>query len=331
MRSGPRRCFVISPIGEANSPVRKSADDVFESIIVPALRELKVEPMRADMMTGPGSINAQMLEAILDYDFCIAVVTGHNPNVFYELALAQAAERPVIILRKQGDQIPFDIKDWRQIEYDLEPRSIRENTWGKALQNHVKVVLQSDYQAPKLLHGRSWSSSEVRSYLLNARSKELKDAPRYLDVIEEAKAYCDVMGVALPSWNSEDARGALRSLNERRVPTRILVMDDEHAGLAPMMGAGLLTETAESVKSRTAAVLKSFGDIARAAASLEVRRLRKGMPHFQLVVTERMALVQQYMCARAADSSPLQAFSSRSELHEAFRDEFNLLWDANGP
>lgn len=331
MRDGTRRCFVISPIGQADSPVRKSADDVFDIIITPALTELRVEAVRADKMHGPGSINTQMLEAILDYDFCVAVVTGHNPNVFYELALAQAAERPVIIMRKQGEQIPFDIKDWRQIEYDLEPKNIRENTWVSALQNHVKVVLQSDYRAPKLLHARSWSNADVRAYLLNARSEELADAPRYLDVIEEAKGYCDVMGVALPAWNGENARKALRSLDQRRVPTRILVMDEAHPALSVMLNAGLPSEGADGLKRTTAAVMKSFEEIGRTATTLEVRRLRRGMPHFQLVVTDRMALVLQYMCSRVADSSPFQAYSFKTELHAAFRDEFKLLWDANAP
>jgi hypothetical protein len=331
MRDGIRRCFVISPIGQANSPTRKSADDVFEAIITPALDGMGVKAVRADMMTGPGSINTQMLEAILDYDFCVAVVTGHNPNVFYELALAQAAERPVIIMRKHGELIPFDIKDWRQIEYDLEPKSILENTWVSALQDHVKVVLRSDYRAPKLLHGRSWSNADVRAYLLNARSQELADAPRYVDVIEEAQGYCDVMGVALPGWNTEDARKALRSLDLRRVPTRLLVMDGDHPALPAMTEVGLPSHTAESVKRTTAAVLASFDDIARTAPSLEVRRLRRGMPHFQLIVTDKTALVLQYVCSRLSDSSPFQAYSFKTELHAAFRDEFELLWNANAP
>ena len=47
-------------------------------------------------------ISEQMYRAILKEDFCIALLTGFNPNVFYELAIAQAADRPVIILLEFG-------------------------------------------------------------------------------------------------------------------------------------------------------------------------------------------------------------------------------------
>ena len=43
-----------------------------------------------------------MIGSILGDDLCIAVITGQNPNVFYELAIAQCAARPVIILVEKG-------------------------------------------------------------------------------------------------------------------------------------------------------------------------------------------------------------------------------------
>ena len=322
-----RRCFVISPIGQPGSAVRERADMVLDSIISPALTELRVEAVRADKIKETGSITDQMLQAILEYGFCIADVTGHNPNVFYELALAQAAERPVIIIKEVGgEKVPFDINDWRHMEYDL---ALKANA-ASALKTLAKEVLQAGYRAPKLLHGRSWSTSGVRAYLLDARG-DLGDAPRYLDVVEEAKGYCDVMGVALPAWRSEDARKALRSLDQRRVPTRILVMDEAHPGLEVIMNAGLPSEGADGLRRTTAAVMKMFAEIQQTAASLEVRRLRRGMPHFQLVMTERIALVVQYLCSRSTEGSPLQAYSSKTELHEVFLAEFNQLWDANAP
>ena len=60
-----------------------------------------------------------MIEAIQTYDLCIADLTGHNPNVFYELALAQAARRPVVMLKLAGEAIPFDVNGYRVMEFDL--------------------------------------------------------------------------------------------------------------------------------------------------------------------------------------------------------------------
>lgn len=325
-----RRCFVISPIGSPDSSIRENADAVFDYIIQPALSKMEIEAVRADKLAGPGQITEQMIAAILDYDFCIADLTGHNPNVFYELALAQAADRPVVLMKLQGEPIPFDVKDYRMIEYDLRPRSLKSDKWIPVLQENVKVILQSTYKPPKLLRGRTVLKSEgIRSYLINARSEEFGDAPRYLDVVDKATSYCDLMGVSLRSWGNEDAKRVLLSLSERRVPTRILVMEAEHPGLPTIINHRLPSEDYESVKRSTARMVDHFESIARTAPTLQVRRIREGMPHFQLIVTEETALVLQYMFSRGTADSPLQQFPAGSQLHRAFRGEFEALWEAN--
>jgi hypothetical protein len=156
---------VISPIGAEGSKTRDDADAVLEYIIKPALRDLAIDAIRADKLADPGLITEQMIAAIMDYDFCIADLSGHNPNVFYELALAQAAERPVVLLKQAGDSIPFDVKDHRLIEYDLSAKSMKTDKWIPVLQAQVKGVLASDYKPPRLLRGRSVSKSEGMTYL----------------------------------------------------------------------------------------------------------------------------------------------------------------------
>ncbi len=105
-----RRCFVISPIAANNSEIREHADDVFDFIIKPAMDELGIEAYRSDHSQEIGRITEQMFNSILDDDLCIAVLTYFNPNVFYELAIAQNAARPVIILIEKGQTIPFDVR-----------------------------------------------------------------------------------------------------------------------------------------------------------------------------------------------------------------------------
>src|SRR5437016_1598412 len=88
-----RTCFVISPIGAAGSETRKHADDVFKSIIKPATDQCGLIAHRSDHLVKPGRITDEMHERILNDDICIALLTGRNPNVFYELAVAQSASR----------------------------------------------------------------------------------------------------------------------------------------------------------------------------------------------------------------------------------------------
>ena len=113
------KCFVISPIGDDKSPVRQHADEVFKYLIEPALSQFGVDAVRSDRMTDAGRISDQMYRAIFEYDICIAVLTFANPNVYYELAVAQSAARPVIALIDKTTVLPFDLKDFRVIDYDL--------------------------------------------------------------------------------------------------------------------------------------------------------------------------------------------------------------------
>ena len=52
-------------------------------------------------------------------DIVIADLTGLNPNVFYELGLAHAMNKKVIIITQDIGELPFDIKSYRAIEYSL--------------------------------------------------------------------------------------------------------------------------------------------------------------------------------------------------------------------
>jgi hypothetical protein len=101
-----RSCFVISPIGAEDSEVRKHADAVFRYIIEPAAKECGLFPHRSDHLRHAGRISDEMYARILNDDLCIALLTGRNPNVYYELAIAQSAGRPVVILLQRDEEAP---------------------------------------------------------------------------------------------------------------------------------------------------------------------------------------------------------------------------------
>jgi hypothetical protein len=152
MISAPqRRCFVLSPIGKPDSDVRKHADLVLKLLIGPALREVGISATRADEMDIPGRITAQVIRAILDYDLCVAVLTKQNPNVFYELAIAQAARRRVVLLIEEGEVLPFDIQDYRVVKYVLDENDVNGGVSLKRLVAQIRAVLSPDYSPAALI------------------------------------------------------------------------------------------------------------------------------------------------------------------------------------
>lgn len=116
-----KKVFVISPIGKEDENGFDFTDLFLNHIVLPAVRESDgyAEPIRADAVPQPGPITAQIIRHIIDADVCIADITDHNPNVMYEIAIAHAADKPVILLKQGGGGGPFDIKDERAIAYGI--------------------------------------------------------------------------------------------------------------------------------------------------------------------------------------------------------------------
>jgi hypothetical protein len=114
-----KECFFISPIGDDGSDIRKRSDKVMEYVIEEALSDFDYSVTRADKMDEPGSITNQIIRKIVNSDLVIADLTGHNPNVFYELAVRHATGEPFIQLIDSNESIPFDVNDDRTIHYGL--------------------------------------------------------------------------------------------------------------------------------------------------------------------------------------------------------------------
>jgi hypothetical protein len=146
-----RRCFVISPIGEEGSAVRAHADDVLEFIIKPALGRCDVVAVRADQVAESGTITDEMFREIVNADVCVVLLTGFNPNVFYELAIAQSAACPVILLVEKGVALPFDVKDLRCVQYEMVPISrLVKGTYADRVHEMLEEIKHQGWKAPNL-------------------------------------------------------------------------------------------------------------------------------------------------------------------------------------
>lgn len=113
-----KACFIIAPIGEAESETRKRSDQVLKHVISPAAVECGYTATRADQISEPGIITSQVIQHIVDDPLVIADLTERNPNVFYELAIRHAIRKPLVQLIKKGEQIPFDVAGTRTIHVD---------------------------------------------------------------------------------------------------------------------------------------------------------------------------------------------------------------------
>jgi len=113
-------CFIISPIGDSESEIRKCSDKVLKHIITPAVEPFGYDIIRADQISEPGIITTQIIQHIVDSALVVADLSDRNPNVFYELALRHASRKPLVQMIKKGETIPFDVAASRVIHFDIQ-------------------------------------------------------------------------------------------------------------------------------------------------------------------------------------------------------------------
>lgn len=113
-----RICFVIAPIGDPESDIRKRSDQILKHLIAPAAFERGFKAVRADKISEPGMITSKVIQHIVDDPLVIADLTGWNPNVFYELAIRHALRKPFVQLIQTGERLPFDVAGLNTIHVD---------------------------------------------------------------------------------------------------------------------------------------------------------------------------------------------------------------------
>jgi hypothetical protein len=112
----PRVCYVIMPFQERYLPTYKEA-------IRPAINKAACDRgeqwkcLRSDDIHVPGSITKEIVTSLHTADLVIADLTGHNPNVFYELGVVHSAGRPTIMITQQIQELPFDLNTYRVYPY----------------------------------------------------------------------------------------------------------------------------------------------------------------------------------------------------------------------
>lgn len=118
MQDLSRICFVIAPIGEEGTEIRRRSDQVLKHIITPAANQCGYKTVRADTISEPGMITSQVIQHLVEDQLVIADLTGRNPNVFYELAVRHAVRKPCVQIIQMGEPIPFDVSQSRTIQVD---------------------------------------------------------------------------------------------------------------------------------------------------------------------------------------------------------------------
>ncbi|MGK0606775.1 hypothetical protein [Enterococcus gilvus] len=116
--SQKKTCFFITPIGSEDSTEYRKLEAIIENVINPVLTEFDYKIVVAHQINEMGSIGNQVFEAIVDSDLILTNLSGLNPNVMYETAVAHSFGKSTIMISENiGKKLPFDLIGDRVIFY----------------------------------------------------------------------------------------------------------------------------------------------------------------------------------------------------------------------
>jgi hypothetical protein len=128
-------------------PFRAELDPVFRTIRDAAVLDNGLTCERADDIYSSGVIIDDVWAGICRAQILVADATGRNANVFYEIGLAHAIGKSVVILAQSPSDIPFDLNHRRTIFYRLDRMA------------ELRIILATTLERMR------WSPPEIHQWL----------------------------------------------------------------------------------------------------------------------------------------------------------------------
>ena len=122
-------------------PFKADMLPVYEDHVKPICASMGLTARRADDFFTAHSVVQDIWKAIVSARSIVADCTDRNPNVFYEIGLAHTIGKPTVLLTQRAEDIPFDLRHLRYIEYQLTPRGMKEFevTFKETLRNVLET------------------------------------------------------------------------------------------------------------------------------------------------------------------------------------------------
>lgn len=121
--------FVVCPFKDEFNAIY---EDHIKKVVI---EELSMNCLRADEIYSNRPIIDDIWKLINEAKVIVADLTERNPNVFYEVGLAHAIGKEVILLAQSVEDIPFDLRHLRTIIYknDYRGQTVLHETLRKTI------------------------------------------------------------------------------------------------------------------------------------------------------------------------------------------------------
>jgi hypothetical protein len=205
-------------------------DGYYSAIYQPAIVAAGLTPKRADDMYRPSTIVNDIWDYTKQAKIILADLTGKNANVFYELGLAHALAKPAILVAETMNDVPFDLRALRVIEYDK-----NEPNWGDLLKDKITKSISEVLASPL--------AAVLPAFLdVKPADQQPKVSERDIKMIE-LRQEVDLLRRELRSrlerdrgpmiQDADEAESLLRRFLDARMPRHVIVREMAERGAPP--------------------------------------------------------------------------------------------------
>jgi nucleoside 2-deoxyribosyltransferase len=187
---------------------------------------------RVDQQLHDQDILERIIDQIEQADAIVAVMTGNSPNVFYEVGIAHALKKHVLLLTCKPEEIPFDVAHCKHVIYASSKKKCGAAEDSKAFRKKVTEELAWMLRIPRVAD--SYYQEYKRAMLeMDASSRDLA---QYLTPIGKrcfsqwAKYVQSLVSVGIDMTGSERleiTRLLVHATNKYRVIERMIGDPDD--------------------------------------------------------------------------------------------------------
>ncbi|MBN1651862.1 MAG: hypothetical protein JW857_11075 [Bacteroidales bacterium] len=143
VNDAPKNAFIIMPF-------QQDFFGYYDRIYKPALESAGYKVNHAAEINEIKPITDQILNCIKNADMILCDLTNKNPNVMYELGIAHAIGKPVLLLAQNTKDISFDIAHIRIVFYNTNDKNWEIETFKKIVTT-ANATANSEEPWPKPL------------------------------------------------------------------------------------------------------------------------------------------------------------------------------------
>jgi hypothetical protein len=160
----------------------------------------------------------------------LADLSGKNANVFYELGLAHALAKPAILIAESVDDVPFDLRALRILEYNKSrPR------WGEELAEKITRSILEVIAAPleAVLPAFLAVRNEAKPKAITEQEKAYLELKSEFDLLRHEVARTSRSYLGSKVNGSAEAEQLIRHYISRGLPEKMILQKLVEAGAPP--------------------------------------------------------------------------------------------------